>query len=242
MVVQPVELGNLPAKWRSGIATEDEHHRPIAAKRRECHFGVAVARLQSEIRRYIARPKRTRARPHPHGFERREHHRRHGQFRHECREFPRRPGHLVVHRAGKTEPCPQDHKEDIPDNSQYPHVWYRLPATSEARNSKFRLAAAGRFCLPDFTDARPRSRRLVSPPPLRQPCPHHPAAPCSARSPKCGDWRDPRAPAACADACRHSPGFAHLFWTEPILLHHATGGVSAIGRQSPQPHAPACCG
>ncbi len=35
LCVQFVELGNLPAKGRSSIAAEDEHHGPLAAQRRE---------------------------------------------------------------------------------------------------------------------------------------------------------------------------------------------------------------
>jgi hypothetical protein len=37
-LVECVERGNLPAEWWSGVAPEDQHDRPLTAKRRESHL------------------------------------------------------------------------------------------------------------------------------------------------------------------------------------------------------------
>jgi len=54
LVGKPVELGSLPAKWRSGVTPKDEHHRLAAAQRGERHLGLTAAHFQAEPRRQVS--------------------------------------------------------------------------------------------------------------------------------------------------------------------------------------------
>jgi hypothetical protein len=47
--IQFVERGNLPAKWRSSIASEDQNNRLRAPKRRERHLSGMVEKREGEI-------------------------------------------------------------------------------------------------------------------------------------------------------------------------------------------------
>ena len=65
LIVQFVERGNLPAKWRSGIAAENERHRASAVLRRKLDGAAVVERGQFKIGSRVAGLQIARAGGHP---------------------------------------------------------------------------------------------------------------------------------------------------------------------------------
>jgi len=99
LIVKIVERGNLPAKGRSSVAPEDQHHGPFSAEGIEAHFRASVGRLEGENRRVLADVQLSGARSHPQRLKR-EHHKRYGrEFRHERTEGIGRLPHSDGQRA-----------------------------------------------------------------------------------------------------------------------------------------------
>src|SRR5579875_3306542 len=69
LLVELVERGNLPAKWRSGVTAEDEDHWLRSAKGRECRGAGTIEERKREIRRCIADVPFAGTRALPHRFE-----------------------------------------------------------------------------------------------------------------------------------------------------------------------------
>jgi hypothetical protein len=70
LLVELVERGNLPAKWRSSVAAEDQHHGLRAAEGRHSHIARTIEQGKREIRREIADSDMPGASAFPHGLER----------------------------------------------------------------------------------------------------------------------------------------------------------------------------
>ena len=62
---QLVEGGNLPPKWRSSVAAENQHDRPLGPKRSEIHGRGVREMLHRQRRGSIANLEMAFARPHP---------------------------------------------------------------------------------------------------------------------------------------------------------------------------------
>jgi hypothetical protein len=86
LLVEDVELGNLPAKGGSSVAAEDQDHGLLIAKGRQFHWRRAVYRLEGEVRGGVADFEMAGAGVHPEMLEG-EHHEREGRhFRHDLSE------------------------------------------------------------------------------------------------------------------------------------------------------------
>jgi hypothetical protein len=69
LLIKLVEGRNLPPEGRSSIASEDQHHGPLAIQCRKLHRCIAIQSLQGKIRRVISDLYSSLPRLHPHGFE-----------------------------------------------------------------------------------------------------------------------------------------------------------------------------
>jgi hypothetical protein len=92
LVVELVERGNLPAKRRSGITPEDEHHGLLPAERGELDSGVLIGSGQVEVRSGIAHVEASRPRYEPERLEGDKHHQRLRHMAHHLAE-PDGPAH-----------------------------------------------------------------------------------------------------------------------------------------------------
>jgi len=53
-IVQLVQGGNLPPKWRSSVAAEDEYDGPLSAERRQLEMALVIGTFEREIWRSVA--------------------------------------------------------------------------------------------------------------------------------------------------------------------------------------------
>jgi hypothetical protein len=104
LLVQLVELGNLPAKWWSSIASEDQDDWFRSAEGRERDFGGFVQGAEMEIRGLVTDVERSGAGAQPQCFEREEQERRSGEFRDSGGEAFRRLAHGDVDCGQEDEP------------------------------------------------------------------------------------------------------------------------------------------
>ena len=70
LIVKLVERGNLPPKWWSSVAAENEHHWLRRSECRELHFRGLVEFGQFEVWRSIASVQMSSARVRPHRLKR----------------------------------------------------------------------------------------------------------------------------------------------------------------------------
>lgn len=99
LLIQPIERGNLPAKWRSSIAAEDQYDRLRAPERREPDCARMIQQRQLEVRSRIARLQSACAGLEPHRFKRKNNERHRTHMRHYPRELIRRLAHRVRKKA-----------------------------------------------------------------------------------------------------------------------------------------------
>jgi hypothetical protein len=104
LVGQFVQGGNLPPKWRSRIAAEDENDWLIRPQTRQSNWRFVVEILDGEVRCGAAHVQSALARLRPHRFKGKEEVGGHRHSRHYPAESLRRLMHGPVNVANKTEP------------------------------------------------------------------------------------------------------------------------------------------
>jgi hypothetical protein len=117
LLIQLVQGGNLPPKWRSSVAAEDQHYRLLLAEGRKLHLALMVQRRQPEVGRLFTCAKSTCASPCPKGLERDNEVRRQRHFRHDTAKLfgwlPHRP--IDEHQKDRVAA-----QENNPNNNQGP--------------------------------------------------------------------------------------------------------------------------
>ena len=93
LVIEFVERGNLPAKRWSGVAPENQYHRPLPAERGKGNRRLLVGRRQIKAGSRIAHPQPSPSRQEPERLEGKNHHRRVGNMAHHFTEQNRAPHH-----------------------------------------------------------------------------------------------------------------------------------------------------
>ncbi len=117
-----VERGNLPAKWRSGIAAENECHRLLAILVGQTDHAAMVERGQFKIGRGVPYAELSRAGIHPKRLERQDHHGDAWNLRHDGAESFRRLPHGGVDLQRRPR-----RRAQRPQTKASPMVFSRIP-------------------------------------------------------------------------------------------------------------------
>jgi hypothetical protein len=96
LLIQLVERGNLPAEWRSGVATKHEYDRLHTTKRGKPYLLWLVQQRKREIGRCISDLKPAASSMLPHGFERKQKEGSRPGMHHQAREALRWLVHCIV--------------------------------------------------------------------------------------------------------------------------------------------------
>ncbi|SPE30296.1 hypothetical protein SBA2_50034 [Acidobacteriia bacterium SbA2] len=113
LVVEFVELGNLPAKRRSSVAAEDQHHRFVPAEGREADPRFPVSGGKTEFRRRVAHLQVAGAGKKPHLLERDDH-----------EQWPRHLRHHLAEECRLPHDTEQRYQHQHVDQSDVPHYGF----------------------------------------------------------------------------------------------------------------------
>ena len=99
-----VQGGNLPPKWRSGVAAKNQHNRPRSPERRQRNRRPCIQCFDREVRSYVANIKMASASLTPHCFKWEKEKGRHGHSGHDASKYFRRLPHGPADISEKTKP------------------------------------------------------------------------------------------------------------------------------------------
>jgi len=121
LLVELVEGRNLPPKWRSSVASEDQHHRlSLSGKRRQLHLCAFVQLRQSKVGRRISHTQFAGTSTHPQGFKWKHEKRNRTRYsRHDPRKGLWRLPHDCVERPAGEHPQECDHTQCCEQSSAH---------------------------------------------------------------------------------------------------------------------------
>jgi len=123
LIVEFVKRGNLPAKGRSGITSENQHHRAVSAEGSKFNPRSLIASWQIEIRGRVPNAQMPGTRHKPESPEGQDHHQRFRDMPHNLAE------HDGAAHDGKqaTEEGPIDDEQTAKQNAQFAHRFFGRP-------------------------------------------------------------------------------------------------------------------